>query len=64
MVLQIYAQIKNLKYCQKKKVKLKLKLMKNSNIRVEFKESCLKQDFCPTQRNVVNCFFVFELDDY
>lgn len=38
--------------------------MKNSNIRVEFKESCLKQDFCPTQRNVVNCFFVFELDDY
>ena len=38
--------------------------MKNSNMGVEFKESCLKQDFCTTQRNVVNCFFVFELEDY
>ena len=41
----------------------KLRWTNNSRIRVEYKESCLKQDkatFIPTK--VVNIFIVYELD--
>ena len=43
----------------------RLRWMSNSRIRVQFKESCLKQNNIRlTPKNVVNLFIIYELDTW